>query len=95
MMKTPEGRGVQRRTVEQLVDAAPCLPALDALVPLVVEQLVDILSLVAKYETEMDRLEDRILQGAPCLCRREGGLETLGFEGRRVFVEEKEKEEEK
>ena len=55
---------VQRRTVEQLVDAAPCLPALDAPVPLVVEQLVDVLSLVAKYETEMDRLEDRILQGA-------------------------------
>ena len=55
---------VQRRTVEQLVDAAPCLPALDAPVPLVVEQLVDVLSLVAKYETEMDRLEDLILTGA-------------------------------
>ena len=48
---------VQRRTVEQLVDAAPCLP----------EQLVDVLSLVAKYEKEMDRIEDLILilQGAP------------------------------
>ena len=55
---------VQRRTVEQLVDAAPCLPALDAPVPLVVEQLADVLSLVAKYEAEMDRLEDLILTGA-------------------------------
>ena len=86
---------VQRRTLEQLVGAAPCLPALDAPVPLLVEQLVDVLSLVAKYEKEMDRLEDRILQGAPVSAAEKAALETLGFEGRRVFVEEKEKEEEK
>ena len=55
----------QRRTVEHIVDSAPVVPSLDAPVPLVVEQLVDVLSLVAKYEKEMDRLEDRILQGAP------------------------------
>ena len=90
----PQGK-MRRCIVEQLVDATPCLPVLDALVPLVAEQLVDVLSLVAKHDMEMDRLEDRILQGSPALCRREGGLETLGFEGRRVFVEENEKEEEK
>ena len=60
----PQGK-VQRRTVEQLVDATPCLPVLDAPVPLVAEQLVDVLSLVAKHDMEMDRLEDRILQGSP------------------------------
>ena len=50
---------VQRRTVEQLVDAAPCLPALDAPVPLMVEQLVTVLA-------EMEKEEDaEILQGAP------------------------------
>ena len=56
---------VQRHNVEQLVDSAPVVPSLDAPVPLMAEQLVDVLSLVAKYETEMDRLEDRILQGSP------------------------------
>ena len=56
---------VQRRTVEQLVAAMPGLPALDAPVPLVKEQLVDVLSLKAKYDLEMDKLEDRILQGFP------------------------------
>ena len=57
---------VQRRTVEQLVDAAPCLPALDAPVPLVVEQLVTVLAEMEREEdAEMNRLEDRILQGAP------------------------------
>ena len=57
---------VQRRTVEQLVDAAPCLPALDAPVPLVVEQLVTVLAEMEREEdAEMNQLEDRILQGAP------------------------------
>ena len=56
---------VQRHTVEHIVDSAPVVPSLDAPVPLVAEQLVDVLSLVAEYETEMDRLEDRILQGSP------------------------------
>ena len=55
----------QRRTVEQPVDSLPVGPSLDAPVPLVAEQLVDVLSLVAKYEKEMDRLEDMILMGAP------------------------------
>ena len=55
-----------KRTVEQLVDAAPCLPALDAAVPLVVEQLVTVLAEMEREEdAEMNRLEDRTLQGAP------------------------------
>ena len=53
---------VQRRTVEQLVVAAPGLPALDAPVPLVVEQLADVLPFVEAKEREedarMDLLED-------------------------------------
>ena len=62
---------VQRRTVEQLVDAAPCLPALDAPVPLVVEQLVTVLAEMEREEdAEMNRLEDRILQRAPSLPQR-------------------------
>ena len=56
---------VQRHNVEQLVDSPPVVPSLDAPVPLMAEQLVDVLSLVAKYEKEMDRLEDLILTGAP------------------------------
>ena len=56
---------VQRHNVEHIVDSAPAVPSLDAPVPLMAEQLVDVLSLVAKYEREMDRLEDRILQGSP------------------------------
>ena len=48
---------VQRCTVEQLVDSPPVVPSLDAPVPLMAEQLVDVLSLVAKYEKEMDRIE--------------------------------------
>ena len=56
---------VQLRTMEQLVDSPPVVPSLDAPVPLMAEQLVDVLSLVAKYEKEMDRLEDLILTGAP------------------------------
>ena len=39
----PQGK-MRRCIVEQLVDATPCLPVLDALVPLVAEQLVDVLS---------------------------------------------------
>ena len=56
---------VQRRTMEQLVDSPPVVPSLDAPVPLKVEQLADVLSLIALYEKEMDRLEDLILTGAP------------------------------
>ena len=57
---------VQRRTVEQLVDAVPCLRALDAPVQLVVEQLVTVLGEMEREENaEMNRHEDRILQGAP------------------------------
>ena len=56
---------VQRRTVEQLVDSPPVVPSLDAPVPLMVEQLADVLSLVAEYEKEMDRIEDLILVGSP------------------------------
>ena len=57
---------LQRRTVEQLVDAVPCLPALDAPVPLVVEQLVTVLAEMEREEdAAMNWLEDRILQGAP------------------------------
>ena len=60
---------VQRHTVEQIVDAAPGLPVLDALVPLVVEQLVDVLAFVEEEEKQeegmMDWLEDMILKGAP------------------------------
>ena len=57
---------VQRRTVEQLVDAAPCLPALDASVPLEVEQLATVLvEMETEEDAEMNRLEDRTVQGAP------------------------------
>ena len=45
----PQDR-VQRHTVEQLVVTAPGLPALDAPVPLVVEQLADVLPLVEVKE---------------------------------------------
>ena len=54
---------VQRHNVGQVVDAVPGLPALDVPVPLKVEQLSDVLSLIAQFEREMDRLEDRILCG--------------------------------
>ena len=54
--------------MEQIVDAAPGLPALDALVPLVVEQLVDVLAFVEEQKKQedarMDQLEDRILMSA-------------------------------
>ena len=56
---------VQRRTMEQLVDSPLVVPSLDAPVPLPVEQLADVLSLVAEYENEMDRIEDLILVGSP------------------------------
>ena len=62
----PQGK-VQRRTVEQLVDATPCLPALDAPVPLVVEQLADVLPLVEAMEKEEDakmgQVEDMMFSG--------------------------------
>ena len=45
---------VQWRTVEQLVVATPGLPTLDAPVPLVVEQLADVLPLVEAKEREED-----------------------------------------
>ena len=56
---------VQRWTVEELVDSPAVVPSLDAPLPLVVEQLADILSLVEEYEKEMDRIEDLILVGSP------------------------------
>ena len=56
---------VQRHTVEHIVDSAPVVPSLDAPVPLMAEQLVDVLSLVEEYEKEMDRIEDLILVGSP------------------------------
>ena len=56
---------VQRCTMEQLVDSPPVVPSLDAPVPLMVEQLADVLSLVAEYEKEMDRIEVLVLMGAP------------------------------
>ena len=58
---------VQRHFVEQLVVAAPGLPTLDALVPLVVEQLADVLSLVEAMEKEEDakmgQVEDMMFSG--------------------------------
>ena len=58
---------VQRRTVEQLVVAAPGLPTLDALVPLVVEQLADVLPVVEAKEREEDarmgQVEDMMFSG--------------------------------
>ena len=56
---------VQRHTVDQFVDAVLRLPALDVSVPLMVEQLADVLSLIAQYEKEMARIEDLILVGSP------------------------------
>ena len=59
---------VQRHTVEQIVDASPGLPMLDASVPLMVEQLVDVLAFVEAVEQEeearMNGSEDLILKGA-------------------------------
>ena len=52
---------VQRHTMEHIVDSALVVPTLDAPVPLMAEQLVDVLSLIAKYEKEIDRIEDLIL----------------------------------
>ena len=71
LKKSPAGRGLtawqsrQRRTAEQVDDSAPVVPSLDAPVPLMAEQLVDVLSLIAKCEKEMDRIEDLILVGSP------------------------------
>ena len=56
---------VQRHTVGQVVDAVPGLPALDVPLPLKVKQLADVLSLIAQYEKEMDRIEDLVLMGTP------------------------------
>ena len=62
---TPQER-VQRCTMEQLVDAVPCLPALDAPVPLLVEQLVTVLAEMEREEdVEMNRLEDRQVIAVP------------------------------
>ena len=56
-----------QRTVEQLVVAAPGLPTLDAPVPLVVEQLADVLPLVEAMEKEEDakmgQVEDMMFSG--------------------------------
>ena len=61
---------VQRHTVEHLTDLvrfAPMVQVLDAPVPLMAEQLVDVLALLEKQEKEeearMDRLENMILEG--------------------------------
>ena len=51
--------------MDQIVDAVPGLPRLDVLLPLMVEQLADVLSLIAEHEKEMDRIEDLILVGSP------------------------------
>ena len=87
---------MQRHTVEHIVDSAPVVPPLDAPVPLMAEQLADVLSLIAKYEKEMDRIEDLILVGYPCQHCQQGGLAALG---QRVLLfircnEEEEEEEE-
>ena len=46
--------GVQRHTVDQIVDAVPALPTLDGPVPLMVEQLVDVLQLIPVAEQVID-----------------------------------------
>ena len=51
--------------MEQLVDSPPVVPSLDAPVPQMAEQFVDVLYLVAKCEKEMERLEDLVLMRAP------------------------------
>ena len=59
---------IQRHTVDQIVDAFPGLPTLDALVPLMVEQLVDVLHFVdalvsvAKQVNEVPKI---ILENIP------------------------------
>ena len=87
---------VQRHNVGQVVDAVPGLPALDVPVPLKVEQLADVLSLIAQYEREMDRLEDRILQGSPVsTADREAWRRWVdNSSSSRIEEEEKEEEEE-
>ena len=82
---------VQRHTVEHIVDSAPVVPSLDAPVPLMAEQLVDVLSLVAEYETEMDRLEDRILQGSPVSTADREAWASLGEQLLFLRIEEEEK----
>ena len=70
----------QRRTVEQLADAASGLPALDAPVPLVVEQLVAVLDEMEREEdAAVNWLGDRILQGAPVSATERAAWRTLGF----------------
>ena len=59
----PQDR-IQRHTGEQIVDSALEVPSPDAPVPLMAEQLVDVLSLMAKHEKEVERIEDLILVGA-------------------------------
>ena len=85
---------VQRHTVEHIVDSAPVVPSLDAPVPLMAEQLVDVLSLVAEYETEMDRLEDRILQGSPVSTADREAWRRWVNNSLFLRIEEEEKEEE-
>ena len=57
---------VQRRTVEQLVVAAPGLPALDAPVPLVVEQ----------EDARMEQVEDMMFSGQPVSAADREGWRT-------------------
>ena len=81
---------VQRRTVEDVVETFVPVPVLDAPVPLLAEQLVDVLALLEKQEKEeeprMDRLEDMILEG-----KSVSAAEMVG-QGR--WDEEKKEEEE-
>ena len=71
---------VQRRTVEQLVVAVLDLPALDALVPLVVEQLADILP-ACRSEGKGGGCEDGPAGGHDVLrpvSKRRGSLAQMG-----------------
>ena len=85
---------VQRHTVEHIVDSAPVVPSLDAIVPLMAEQLVDVFSFVAKYEKEMDMIEDLILVGSlVSIADREAGRRWVNRSSSSLGSNMKKKEE--
>ena len=61
---------VQRHTVEQIVDSAPGLPTLDAPVPLMVEQLVEVLQVIDVPKIILEDIPPRISVREPQLAEQ-------------------------
>ena len=78
---------VQRHTVEHVVETFVLVPVLGAPVPLMVEQLVDVLALSEKQEREedarMDRIEDLILEETLVSAADKEAWRRWAFEAKR------------